>query len=747
MAPLWGNAVALAAILRGLVQPRPRPTSTEQRLAMLPRSVPAARPVTIHWDSHQIPFVEAQSDEDLAAGLGVVHAHLRLAQVELLRRVALGRVSELVGPRGVALDHTMRLFGFARPVPGIIAMLPDATLSWVEGFVAGFNHDVAHLARAKTLPHEFAVLGMAPEPWTVADLFTMARLISADVNWRVLGRLLRARAAVSAEAWRELWPMLLEGAGTEAWTEGGALGADEAMAEAALTHSARSNSNSAALAAGRSATGAAMIASDPHLPITVPSVWLIAGMRSPGINAVGLMLPGLPFVALGRNPWIAWGGTSLHAASSELFDASGEALSERYETIRVRGAGEHRIRIRESRLGPIVSDGALLWDGTPLALRWAGDRPTDELTAMLGVARARNWDDFRVALAGFAVPGQTMVYAGTDGRVGQVLAAHLPRRQPGPPAGLLAEPARAAEWDHLVTGAELPAMIDPRSGFIASANANPGPTPVPVGFFFSQCDRVERMSALLGGEAKLDVADMERLHRDVCQPGALRLRDCFLAHLPPRNGDRVQPRFVCVLAGWDGCYTLESTSAAAYELLFASLVARLWPEERIAPIRAVWTTRQLLARKLLSMDAGQLEAAMAPALAEAARRLRRYRNWGGLHRLRLRHIFAEVPGLGWRYSFGGFPTEGGNETLHKTGFPLSRGRHVVAFGSGARHLSNLADPDDNRFVLLGGQDGGFGSANFLDQVPIWRKGGYVRLPLRVETVRATFPHRTVLEPV
>lgn len=738
--------MASGRILRALLRRRPRARDTAQRLAMLPDAVPAAAPVAIHWDEHQIPFVEAESEADLAAGLGVVHAHLRLGQIEIMRRIALGRVAESVGPLGIEIDRTIRLFGIARAVPEIIAGLPEATRRWSEAFLAGFNHHVAHLARRKNLPHEFAVLRLEPEPWTLTDLFTVARLVSADVNWMVSARLLRARAAMAPEQWRKLWPLLLEGAGADVWAEGAALGPDADAAEQTLAHSTRSGSNCAAVAASRAARGAAMIASDPHLPMTLPPVWLIAGMHAPGINAVGLMLPGLPFIALGRNPWIAWGGTNLHAASSELFDVSGEHLTERWETIRVRGLGARRIRLRESRLGPVVSDGALLRSATPLALRWAGHRPSDELTAMLAVARARDWDQFRAALAGFAVPGQNMLYAGSDGRIGRVLAAHVPRRT-GKPADLIATSERAAEWDALATARDHPLISDPPEGVIVSANQEPSGTTIPVGFFFSPAERAARMRALLGANGQIAAADLQRMQMDVVQPGALAMRDLLLGALSRPEAQPSEQAAFDALAAWDGSYAADSRGAAAFELLFGHVAAALGAEERMAPFRAVWTTRHLLARELAGLPAARLRALLAAAFAPAARALARRPDWGALHRLRLRHPFGQAPLLGRRYSFGESPLAGGNETVLKTAVPLSRGRHHVGFGTCARHISDLADPDDNRFVLLGGQDGWLGSANFCDQAALWRSGGYVTVPLRVETARARFPHKTVLRPI
>jgi penicillin amidase len=141
-----------------------------------------------------------------------------------------------------------------------------------------------------------------------------------------------------------------------------------------------------------------------------------------------------------------------------------------------------------------------------------------------------------------------------------------------------------------------------------------------------------------------------------------------------------------------------------------------------------------------------LQRAVERALAATARGLERYGTWGGVHRIRLQHILGGIPLLGRRYRLPVFPADGGNNTVHKTGHSVSTGRHTVSFGSCARHISDLADLDDNRFVLLGGQDGWLGSANFADQVPLWRAGKYVTVPLRPETARARFRHRTLLQP-
>src|SRR5258705_2120556 len=181
-----------------------RRRSLEERLAMLPlRDAPVSRAVTIFWDDHQIPFIEAETDDDLAAALGIVHAHLRLGQMELMRRLAQGRICEMVGRLGLGLDRLIRTFDIARAVPQILASMPVETRSWLEDFARGINHCLDH---APELPREFALLGLKREPWSIADLVMLGRLIAADVNWIVWLRLLKFRASAD---WPQLWPRLL----------------------------------------------------------------------------------------------------------------------------------------------------------------------------------------------------------------------------------------------------------------------------------------------------------------------------------------------------------------------------------------------------------------------------------------------------------------------------------------------------------------------------------------------------------
>ena len=717
--------------------PEPDSVSLAQRLAALPASgAPVSAPVSIRWDEHQVPFVEAATDQDCAVGLGVVHAHLRRAQMELMRRVARGRLAETVGPLALTLDTAIRTIGLTRAVPEIAAILPADTRAWLDGFVAGVNHVVTSTAE---LPMEMKALDLPREPWTIEDVLSVGRLAASDITWFAFMGSLGAKDQQFARAmWRRNVGIAPDPAAAD--------GAAGALVDA-IEDNAKIGSNSFALMGHRTANGAAWIASDPHLGATLPNLWLIAGYQCPSYHLAGFMIPGVPMAALGRNPWIAWGGTNLHAMSSDLFDVTdlpaGE-ITERREVIRVRGRRDRTITIRDTSYGPVVSDLSFFpGRGKTLALRWVGHGPSDELTAMLRVNRSRSWADYRAALEGFAAPGQNMVYADAQGHVGKLMAAHLPMRPAAPPESAVLPRAAQRHWRQLATASDLPQSFDPAEGYVASANDRPGPMPIPAGFFFSTPTRIERFAQLLGQATGYGLADFARAQRDVAAPRLMAFRDVVLHLLGTAPESAEVQTLQAVLAAWDGVYGEDSAGALVFEVLLFHLGSKLLGERFPLYGRSA-DTRALLAEDFARLDTAAARELVLKAVPPAARAFAAAKVWGAIHRLRLPHALARLPFLGRKLAFGDWPVGGNSETILKTGGGFSDKKHFAGLVAVSRHISDMGDLDANHFVLLGGQDGWLGSTTLLDQVPLWREGGYVQVPLKPESVRARFSHETIL---
>lgn len=706
---------------------------------MLPvAGAPVTRPVSIRWDEHQIPFIEAETDDDLATALGVVHAHLRLGQMELMRLIAKGRLAAIAGRIGLPIDRLVRTFDIGRAVPGIVANLPHETRTWLAAFARGINHCAAI---APELPRELALLDLKREPWSLADIVLLGRLIAADVNWVVWLRLFKFR---DDAAWKQLWHRLLNH-DTLSFEGGNAEGGSSQIARTLTGATIRSGSNSYAVAAERSESGGALIANDPHLSFLMPNAFLLAGIKSPSHHAVGMMVPGIPFIVIGRNPWIAWGGAGLHAASSDLVSVPNDApLDARVERIAVRGEPDTVLHVRESPWGPLVSDLPAFRTRDTLALRWMGHQPSDEFTAMLLVGRARNWDEFRAAFHGYALPGLEMNYADASGHIGQLMAVKLPRRANAAPEDMVSPPDNG--WENPMTSADLPCRYQPPEGFVASANARPDDRSAIVGFHFSPPDRVQRLRQLLGRPGKLSLPALMEIQRDCHLAQSLTQRDAILTWLQEAILDgRAKP--LCeALRNWDGNYGAQTSGAAAFELLFFHLARAMVPAARQAAYEAAWGARALVWSDIVAVPAKVRADALGLAVRNAARDFRRGRAWGVRHRLRLAHPFAMIPIIGRRYRLVDFAVPGTSETLMKTAHGLSNERHHARYGSLARHVSDMSDPDANHFVLLGGQDGWFGSTNFADQVPLWRRGDYVTIPLTPAAVRERFLHSAVLAP-
>jgi penicillin amidase len=459
------------------------------------------------------------------------------------------------------------------------------------------------------------------------------------------------------------------------------------------------------------------------------------------LNAVGLMVAGVPAFAVGRTPHIAWGGTNLHAASSELFDVSevnDKEIMRRTETIRVRGGRAREVGIRETSCGAVISDLPLLRSRRTIAMRWMGHRPSDEITALLNVARARNWEDFRAALDGFAAPGQNMVYADTAGHIGKTMAVHLPARPHGMPEGLVQPITASSAWDRTVRGGELPAVSDPPEECIASANEKPGPTPVPVGWFFSSGRRAVRLKALLQAMWEAEFADIAAIQQDTLMPAAGPIRDRIVALLAGPNPVRD------ALAHWDLRYGSGSSGALVFEQLLYRIAVALHGRKLVKMFSGTWDTRGLVFTTIVQTPDDALRAVLDEVLPGTARALRRFQRWGGMHRLELTHFLSAVPVFGKRYSFKLGAAEGGSDTLLKSGNPLTRRRHRAPLVTTARHAHELGDPDANWFVLLGGQDGWIGSTTMLDQAALFLKGEYIQVPLREESVESAFPFTSEL---
>lgn len=731
------------------VRTSPGEKNFRQRLESFPTGpLPLRAPANIYWDDHMIPFIEAETDEDAVFLLGMVHAHLRFAQMSLFRRVVQGRLSESAGPLAASVDHALRILDFGKAAESIEKNLPAATRQWLQNYVRGINFYQNQMAE---LPTDFKLLDLEKEPWTVRDIITLGRLVGADVSWFTYFSFLKLR---NRSYWPGLWDRLIE-LGFQSSTS---FTTGHSEMSALFNGAAKSGSNAFVIGPERTSDGEAMIASDPHLGIQLPNTWLIAGIKSPTYHVVGFMFPGIPMVLIGRNPAVAWGGTNMRSASSDVYridETDTARFSEREEVIHIRWWPDRTITIRGSELGPILSDMPLIdgvEEGETLALKWVGHQVSDEFSTFLKVNRSTDWPSFKDAFNSYAVSGQNFLYADTAGNIGQVLAVRAPIRPYNRPSGLVI--SRENQWQGYRNPNELPAALNPESGFIVSANNRPAITEPPVGFFFSSNDRVDRISRMISEKPMISFQDIREIQQDVVVPSAIVLKELLLSKIEgfglDTGADADLRQFLTTLKMWDGAYTKESQGPLAFQLFLFHFIGDYYSvrydDDIVRYLSSADNANHLITENIRSDTSGMVERCFRTALPDAVYAMKRYENWGDMHRLQLKHILGNIPVLGRRFQFCDLPADGSVNSVMKTAHAVTDEKHGTFYGANARYVSRMKDMDENYFVLLGGQDGWLGSDYFLDHVPLWNSGAYIRIPLRLNEIRKSFSTHLRLVP-
>ncbi len=586
----------------------------------------AAR-VEIVFDAYDIPHIYAQSPEDAYRALGFLHAGERLWQMELLRRRASGTLAELIGPDGVASDELVRRLGIRRTAEQALRSGlagPDVP-RWLAAYAEGVNARLAELG-AEGLPAEFKALGAVPAPWTPGDSAAFSKYMGWDQSgsdadlW--LGMMVEK---LGAETVAELWPLdrpyelttiPAEGAVTPARRKRAAnetISADiTALAAgstprltqsesrvliARLASAAREasggafGSNNWVISGEKSATGKPILANDPHLGFTIPSLWYTAHLVAPGLNVTGVTFPGQPFITLGHNDRMAWGFTNLQSDAVDYFVETvnpsdsrqyrhrGEwkNFEERVETIPVRGGAPLKLTIRTTVHGPVMQSGGKL-----VAIAWTGLRPTRELLAIARLNRARGLDDYLEAMRVLDTPPMNVIYADVDGNIAIAPWGDLPIRARGLGRVPLDGASGDYDWTGLIPREELPFSLNPERGWLASANGRPTPAGYRhyLGWMWDPSYRTRRIHELLARSQKLSLADMQRFQFDAHDKAAEVFTPVLVEVLSKISAlNATEFKALNALRGWDYVFTPETTGGSVFNRWFERYRDAVWADE------------------------------------------------------------------------------------------------------------------------------------------------------------------------
>ena len=453
-------------------------------------------PVEIIHDGNAIPHIVASSSDDAYRALGFVHARDRLFQMDFMRRLGAGRLSEVTGRPTLRLDKTMRTLGLYRLAEETVKRLPPDARQALDAYAQGVNAFLT--ARSGALPPEFVVLRYQPEEWTPADSLVWGRLMAMRLtgNWRTEALRAALSARLSPAQLADLWP---RSDGKAPPTLASALPAAETARLAAglmdglsdwLHQMSASNSWLLSGTGTGTETGKPVLANDPHLGYRAPGLWYLARITAPGLDVTGATAPGVPFHILGHNRRIAWGFTTTDSDTQDLFverldpDRPGHYLTpdgsaafvSRQETIRIKGAPAETFTVRETRHGPVLSDiytdlDKIAGENEVIALAAASLR-ADDMTplALYRFNRAQNWTAFKNAARHFHAPQQNISYADTAGNIGFIAPGRVPVRRSGQGRQPVPGWTGAFDWTGFIPFDALPQTYNPASGRIVNAN-------------------------------------------------------------------------------------------------------------------------------------------------------------------------------------------------------------------------------------------------------------------------------------
>lgn len=737
-----------------LLNTKPVEKSFEQRMQDFPQdSLPLEGKAEIRWNEFQVPFIKAESDKDCAMLLGMTHAHLRLGQMYLFREVVNHRLAKHAGPLATSIDHTLLTMNLFAAVDSIESNMDTETKLWLTSFVQGIN---LYQERMNELPLELKALNLQMQDWTLKDIIKIGRLISADVNWFSWFSYLKLQ---EKPGWDSFWKKLVSsGGGTALSTQAYSQNSQEKILAELLGGMSKSGSNAFVLGADKTKSGSAIMASDPHLGLTLPNMWLIVGYECPSYHVLGLMFPALPMVLVGRNEHISFSGTNMRAASSDLYELSPEQMtqiSSTYHTIEVKGWFDKKIKLRKHEIGPIISD-APLFKGSnkTIAMRWVGHSYSDELSATLRMNKAKNWNEFVSSFENYAVSGQNYLYADGNANIGLLPAVKIPIRDYEKPSALVFSATdQSKAWQGHLSSSDLPHIYNPESGFISSANNQPVKANTPLGFFFSSDDRVQRMNSVILSKDKLDFEDIRLLHSDTFVESAQRTKVELLKQMQKLNPDTRPKGFELIyqnLSDWDAHYRADSKAPVIYQILlyyFAKdYYAYKYDKEYVQSLLGSDLLNDIFLHDIQTGDPNVVEKSLLKALRKTYDKQKRFATWGDMHQMELSHNFGRIPLIGKRFRFGSHPVGGTTNSLMKTAHSLNTKKHSSSYGANARFITFMDDENQNYFVLMGGQDGWVGSSGLYDQVAMWRKGEYMRIPLKWTEVEKEFLYRMELKP-
>jgi penicillin amidase len=760
-------------------------------------------PVTINYDHRGVPFIEAKNDDDLYFAQGYIVARDRLWQMDLTRRTCRGQLAEVLGGAALESDRIHRTYGFAELAGQVVPTLQPKVRASVQAYSRGVNAYIQSL-NDQSLPVEFRLLHCKPSPWQPADCVLVGKVFAEALSdsWRF--DLIRAMFAGVDEGKQKLLfqtksslDVLLSGtdrptgpprigASIESPVTPVGIGPARGLLEEAsvVCASVRSSlerigfsasgmaaSNNWVVSGRHSVTGKPLLANDPHLSPSAPSIWYMISLAAGGFHCEGVTVPGAPGVFIGHNDQVAWGITNVEADVQDLFlerfDESrpGQYLSPdgwrpavtRHEEIKVRKSLDDPatmtagLDVTVTRHGPII----LEKNDQRYALAWpALDPQSKELEVYYDINHSNSCRAMEKALGHYSGFPLNFVYADTAGHIGWWAQGRYPIRNLGhgtvPQQGWTG----AGDWTGYIPPAETPHVYDPASGIIVTANNRTiGATyPFYLGELWAEPYRARRIYDLLAERLKLSPVDFERIQADTYSvPAVIFAAQAVKMAGSDARGSSEWAALTRELKGWDGNAAADSRTMLITALMRRTFASKIlegafgpdlarqfsWPsyivfDELIQEQPQEWLPSEFKSYPDLVI------ACYRQTLEDLEKRFGTDSakwKWGEFVKVRFLHALSQATLFGPQFEIPAFGQNGSSATINN-GSSVSM-----------RFVADLADWDNCRLGITLGQSGDPKSSHWKDQLEDWRNVTPGVFPFNRKTVDAASRSQLVLVPL
>ncbi len=725
--------------------------------------------VTVIRDEYAIPHIYAKSEEDLYTAVGYVVAQDRLWQMDLLRRVTLGRLSEIFGDKYVETDLLLRALRYSEKSKKIIASMDTTQLRCLQAFANGVNEYIDR--QGSKLPPEFIILGYKPEHWDPVYSLNLIGYMAWDLKagWSEM-ILEEVKGKVNDALYRQLLPdinnekthvyPLFTKDSLASKVQASLLNGNANLRDLGLE--IFNGSNNWAVSGKKSSTGKPILCNDMHLGLNIPGVWYQIHEVIPGkLDVSGLLLPGQPLIVCGHNERIAWGMTNAYVDNVDYYEEkinpsdSGQYMYNgewhpikiQKETIRIKGGKIAEREIKFTGHGPIISKFKDLKNKV-VSMHWVGDEMSNEIRTVYLLNRAGNWNEFKDAISSFKAVSQNVVYADVEGNIGLYYAAGIPIRKHDFDGFFLPGWTDEYDWKGWVPFENLPHSFNPPTGYVSSANNNPAGDDYPyhIGTWFSLPSRIDRIRELLEAKQVLSVEDMKAIQTDQHSVMARNMSADMVAELESiKTPDNDEALALSILKSWkNGDMSANLVAPAVFEKCYLFLSEDMMKDEMGADLFTRYFNEGSLLKFAMNNMWKNAESAWwddvtTPNIKETRndilrRSIKRTINylkntcgndtakwkWGNIHTLVLEHPLGKVKILDKVFGLnrGPFKLGGSTHTVAPFSYPFSSA-FAINHAASHRHVFSVANWDESFTVIPTGNSGLPASKNYCDQTSLY----------------------------